>query len=78
MPLLSGFIGMLSIVIIILSIYINKLTRRPRIKKRFVVNKSGITPLTSRPQMMSDQCEITIENCCNMNICETVSSKSTK
>lgn len=51
------------------------LGRRPRIKKRIVVNKS-ITPLTScRPpqQQQNQQCEITIENCCNMNICETVS-----
>lgn len=39
-----------------------------RIKKRIIVNKN-VTPLTARP----DQCEITIENCCNMNICETVS-----
>ncbi|XP_011500385.1 PREDICTED: protein cueball [Ceratosolen solmsi marchali] len=70
--LLSGFIGMLTIIIVFLSVYVSKLRRRPRIKKRFVVNKSGITPLTSRPSQMSgDQCEITIENCCNMNICET-------
>ncbi|XP_050545727.1 protein cueball [Daktulosphaira vitifoliae] len=46
------------------------LGRRPRIKKRIVVNKS-ITPLTSRPVQQNQQCEITIENCCNMNICET-------
>lgn len=49
------------------------LGRRPRIKKRIVVNKS-ITPLQScrPPQQQNQQCEITIENCCNMNICETV------
>ncbi|XP_026745540.1 protein cueball-like, partial [Trichoplusia ni] len=44
-----------------------QLRRRPRIKKRIIVNKN-VTPMTARP----DQCEITIENCCNMNICETV------
>lgn len=44
---------------------------RPRINKRIIVNKN-VTPLTySRPQPTVDQCEITIENCCNMNVCET-------
>ncbi|OXU29252.1 hypothetical protein TSAR_007497 [Trichomalopsis sarcophagae] len=72
-PILAGFVGMLTIVVIFLSVYISKLRRRPRIKKRFLVNKGGITPLTSRPgaSLPADQCEITIENCCNMNICET-------
>ncbi|EDV96429.1 GH15203 [Drosophila grimshawi] len=50
--------------------------KRPRIKKTFVVrkqarlNSSSDTPLTNRP-LTTEQCEITIENCCNMNICET-------
>ncbi|KAH8379356.1 hypothetical protein KR009_004351, partial [Drosophila setifemur] len=50
--------------------------KRPRIRKTFVVrkqprtNSAGDTPLTNRP-MATEQCEITIENCCNMNICET-------
>lgn len=45
---------------------------RPRIKKTYVVHKSvRPTPLTCRPA--TEQCEITIENCCNMNICDTVS-----
>lgn len=44
---------------------------RPRIKKTFVVHKNVVpTPLTCRPT--TEQCEITIENCCNMNICDTV------
>uniref|UniRef100_A0A034V882 Protein cueball n=1 Tax=Bactrocera dorsalis TaxID=27457 RepID=A0A034V882_BACDO len=47
---------------------------RPRIKKTFVVRKqaspSTDTPLTNRP-VATEQCEITIENCCNMNICDT-------
>lgn len=41
---------------------------RPRITKRFKVT-SNHTQMTSRP---ATQCEITIENCCNMNVCETV------
>lgn len=45
---------------------------RPRIKKTYVVHKNVVpTPLTCRPS--TEQCEITIENCCNMNICDTVS-----
>ncbi|XP_034659432.1 protein cueball [Drosophila subobscura] len=50
--------------------------KRPRIRKTFVVrkqartNSAGDTPLTNRP-LATEQCEITIENCCNMNICET-------
>lgn len=58
------------ILIIVLSVFICKLKRRPRIKKRIIVNKN-ITPLTYRPQPNTQQCEITIENCCNMNVCET-------
>lgn len=51
--------------------------KRPHIKKTFVVrkqarlNSASDTPLTNRP-LTTEQCEITIENCCNMNICETV------
>ncbi|XP_066585000.1 protein cueball isoform X2 [Prorops nasuta] len=71
LPILISLVVMLILVIGVLSYYVNKLRRRPRIKKRFVVRKGGITPLTSRPQIPDNQCEITIENCCNMNICET-------
>ncbi|KAG8036316.1 hypothetical protein G9C98_003639 [Cotesia typhae] len=56
---------------LILSYFVNKFRCRPLIKKRFVISKKGITPLTSRPRLSSDQCEIMIEDCCNMNICET-------
>ncbi|KAL0120303.1 hypothetical protein PUN28_008155 [Cardiocondyla obscurior] len=70
LPILFGvFTGVFLLMIAALSYYVNKLRRRPRIKRHYVVSK-GVTPLTSRPQI-SDQCEITIENCCNMNICET-------
>lgn len=48
------------------------LKKRRTIKRRIIVNKN-VTPLTCRPNPPPDQCEITIENCCNMNICETVS-----
>lgn len=44
---------------------------RPKIRKKYVVHKN-IEPLTYRPT--TEQCEVIIEDCCNMNICETVSS----
>lgn len=71
--ILTVFVASLGTITIVLSRKVRLLGRRPRIKKRIVVNKS-ITPLTCRPpQQENQQCEITIENCCNMNICETVS-----
>lgn len=73
LSVLIAVIGILIIVVGVLSYHVHKLRRRPRIRKRFVVSKGGVTPLTSRPQVPADSCEITIENCCNMNICETVS-----
>ncbi|KAL7033968.1 hypothetical protein ACKWTF_007799 [Chironomus riparius] len=41
---------------------------RPKIRKKYVVHKN-IEPLTCRPT--TEQCEVIIEDCCNMNICET-------
>lgn len=61
--------------LVLVFIIINSVRRvykplRPRIKKTYVVHKNVVpTPLTCRPA--TEQCEITIENCCNMNICET-------
>lgn len=72
--ILSMFVISLGTFAVVLSRKVRSLGRRPRIKKRIVVNKS-ITPLTCRPQEQNQQCEITIENCCNMNICETVSHR---
>lgn len=45
---------------------------RPKIKKTYVVRKN-VTPMTYRPAPPSERCEITIENCCNMEYCDTVS-----
>ncbi|VVD00885.1 unnamed protein product [Leptidea sinapis] len=63
---LGAVCGLLCLLSAALVTKIMQLKKRPRIKKRIIVNKN-VTPLTARP----DQCEITIENCCNMNICET-------
>ena len=64
------FVLLIVLAFILRMVYVLK--KRPRVKKTFVVNRN-VTPLTSRPPLPPDQCEITIENCCNMNICETVS-----
>ncbi|RZF39520.1 hypothetical protein LSTR_LSTR001041 [Laodelphax striatellus] len=58
----------LLLMVMFLAVKAWNLHKRPRIKKRIIVNKQ---PLTCRPQTENEQCEITIENCCNMNICET-------
>lgn len=44
---------------------------RPKIRKKYVVHKN-MEPLTCRPST-TEQCEVIIEDCCNMNICDTVS-----
>lgn len=62
----------LAITVIILTSKVYMLKKRPRIRKRIIVNKPP-APFACRPQAPPEQCEITIENCCNMNICETVS-----
>lgn len=67
----SVIVSLLLCCVFLLTI-ICKTKKRPRIKKRIIVNKN-VTPLTYRPQPPTEQCEITIENCCNMNVCETVS-----
>ncbi|KAG5680972.1 hypothetical protein PVAND_010446 [Polypedilum vanderplanki] len=41
---------------------------RPKIRKKYVVHKN-IEPLQCRPT--TEQCEVIIEDCCNMNICDT-------
>lgn len=64
--------SLLLVFIIVTSIRCVYKPLRPRIKKTYVVHKNVTpTPLTCRPT--TEQCEITIENCCNMNICDTVS-----
>ncbi|XP_034480413.1 protein cueball [Drosophila innubila] len=75
--LVGGIVASLSLVALIVhGLRLLYKPKRPHIKKTFVVrkqarhNSSSDTPLTNRP-LATEQCEITIENCCNMNICET-------
>ena len=59
-------------IFLIILIVLKKLQRpmRPRVRKTFKVHKN-IEPMTYRPY--TEHCEVIIEDCCNMNICETVS-----
>lgn len=65
------------LIVLVILVVIKKLNKplRPRIKKKYVLHKN-IEPLTQRPT--TDHCEVVIEDCCNMNICETVSSLNTQ
>jgi hypothetical protein len=62
------------VVFLVILLVLKKMQRpqRPRVKKTFKVHKN-IEPLTYRPH--TEHCEVVIEDCCNMNICETVSFK---
>lgn len=64
----------LVIIIIGLAVYhFSTRNKRPIITKRVFVNRTrNLTPLTQRPETTTERCEVTIENCCNMNVCETV------
>jgi len=73
LAVLGAACAMLLVVTVVLLRRVHLLRKRPRIKKRIIVNKN-VTPLTACSPLPQDQCEITIENCCNMNICETVST----
>ncbi|XP_050090380.1 protein cueball [Anopheles aquasalis] len=57
-------VSFLLLMIIVVTVHRMMKPPRPRITKKMVV-----TPMTSRPP--TTQCEITIEDCCNMNVCET-------
>jgi hypothetical protein len=73
MATLVAVCAVLLVLTVVLLRRVHLLRKRPRIKKRIIVNKN-VTPLTACSPLPQDQCEITIENCCNMNICETVST----
>ncbi|CAB3365798.1 Hypothetical predicted protein [Cloeon dipterum] len=71
---LGGVCTVLIVSTIFLVIQVLKLRRRPRLKRRVIVSRKEVAvPSFQQPQNGSagDTCEITIENCCNMNICET-------
>lgn len=57
------------LLLIIITVYKIYKPARPRIKKTYVVKKNTQSNGCRSPA--TEQCEIIIENCCNMNICET-------
>lgn len=61
------------LIFLIILLVIKRFNRpmRPMIRKKYVVHKN-IEPMTYRPT--TERCEVIIEDCCNMNICETVSA----
>nr|XP_024220024.1 protein cueball isoform X1 [Halyomorpha halys] len=66
---LAGLVGILIVVILALAVRTFKLGRRPRLRRTYKVTQ----PRSNKPQpaKTSPDCAIAIENCCNMNICET-------
>lgn len=61
------------LIFLVIMVLIHKFNHpaRPKIRKKYVVHKN-MEPLTCRPTT-TEQCEVIIEDCCNMNICDTVS-----
>lgn len=59
------------LIFLVILVVIKKTNRplRPKIRKKYVVHKNMDQSLTYRPT--TEQCEVIIEDCCNMNICET-------
>jgi len=67
--------GALVIVVIALSIRVHQLSRRPRIRRRFFGPSAGKSGKSGKPQDAAAAAAsgptMDIENCCNMNECET-------
>ncbi|XP_059469040.1 protein cueball isoform X2 [Neocloeon triangulifer] len=75
---LSGTCIALILVTVFLAIQVLKLRQRPRLKRRVIVSRREVAvpsfeqpPPGTQNGSSGDTCEIMIENCCNMNICET-------
>ena len=78
---MSGVCGLLSLVIIFLSVSLHRLRLRPRVvRKRFISVAgagAGARPKEEKPAgscglPVEDGIQLDIENCCNMTLCETV------
>eukprot|EP00092_Neocalanus_flemingeri_P024701 GFUD01026790.1.p1 GENE.GFUD01026790.1~~GFUD01026790.1.p1 ORF type:complete len:549 (+),score=105.74 GFUD01026790.1:228-1874(+) len=73
---LGGTTGALTIVVIVLSVFLNKLRLRPRVvRKRFIsvagANRKEDKPSNSCGLPVDDGIQLDIENCCNMTLCDT-------
>lgn len=68
---IAGLVGSTLIIFVLtLLLWKRRALPRPKPHKKYVIHKK-IDNLTYRPT--TEQCEVVIEDCCNMNICETVS-----
>ena len=65
--MLSLLIVLLILIIVAMLIKIFCMKTNTKVRKRYLINKNNKS--SSR---QTEHCEIEIENCCNMNICETV------
>ncbi|XP_065572474.1 protein cueball-like isoform X2 [Artemia franciscana] len=72
-PLISscvlGFILLLAVAFLAFQVW--RLRKRPRLRKHYVVNK----PTSNGLHGGSDGIHLELENCCNMNVCETITAK---
>jgi len=77
--ILGGTTGALTIIVILLSVLVNRLRLRPRVvRKRFISiagadRKEGkmTKPSSSCGLPVDDGIQLDIENCCNMTLCDT-------
>ena len=81
---MSGVSGILSLVIIFLSVTLHKLRLRPRVVRKRFISVAGAgagarekeeKPRGSCGLPVEDGIQLDIENCCNMTLCETVYTK---
>lgn len=63
--------SLLILSLIIATVYKIYKPNRPRIKKTYVVQRNIKGNAANGRAPATEQCEVIIENCCNMNICET-------
>ena len=75
---LAATMAVLLIAVLLLSLYVVKLRRRPRVRKRFIQGTAG-RGVRNGGLEVKDSCggaedgvTLDIENCCNMTLCDTV------
>ena len=79
---LGGTTGALTIVVIVLSVLLNRMRLRPRIVRKRFISVAGANrkdadiskPNSSCGLPVDDGIQLDIENCCNMTLCDTVSN----
>ena len=70
---LTTVTGVLTIIVIILSIMVHKLRVRPKVVRKRFISVAGVSGEKGRGALpVQDGIQFDIENCCNMTLCETV------